>query len=277
MACCGGAGSCRARCRSRTCSIGAAGVLRQRLLEPGAHPQHLVGLDLDVGGLRRSRRRPSPAGGSGRARSAARSRLPGAPAPSSTAAAEAAWPRQTVWMSRLDVLHRVVDRRQRRERATGRVDVHDDVAVGVLRSSTISWAMMSSAEASSTCTPRKMMRSSKSLVYGSVPLHAVGRALLELRKDVAAAAGRRRGRAGRLAILGVHAHGSPDSGRHGRRRSGAGAAAAGAWPALVTTWSTKPYSLASSAVNQRSRSESLLDLLDGLAGVLGDELGHLAS
>lgn len=34
-------------------------------------------------------------------------------------------------------------------------------------SRTMSWAMMSSAEASSTCTPRKMMRSSKSLVYGS--------------------------------------------------------------------------------------------------------------
>ena len=32
-----------------------------------------------------------------------------------------------------DVLHRVVDRRHRRERATGAVDVHEDVAVGVLR------------------------------------------------------------------------------------------------------------------------------------------------
>ncbi|SLI18440.1 Uncharacterised protein [Mycobacteroides abscessus subsp. abscessus] len=33
-------------------------------------------------------------------------------------------------------------------------------------SSTSSWAMMSLAEASSTCTPRKMMRSSNSLLYG---------------------------------------------------------------------------------------------------------------
>ena len=35
----------------RTCSDRAVRVPRQRLLEPGAHPQHLVGLDLDVGRL----------------------------------------------------------------------------------------------------------------------------------------------------------------------------------------------------------------------------------
>jgi hypothetical protein len=34
---------------------------------------------------------------------------------------------------RLDVLHRVVDRRERRERASGAVDVHGDHAVRVLR------------------------------------------------------------------------------------------------------------------------------------------------
>jgi hypothetical protein len=45
--------------------------------------------------------------------------------------------------------------------------------------------------------------------------------------------------------------------------------------ARCTTWSTKPYSFASSAENQRSRSESAVDLLDGLAGLLGDQLGHL--
>jgi hypothetical protein len=37
-------------------------------------------------------------------------------------------------------------------------------------SSTISWAITSSADASSTWTPRKMIRSSKSLVYGSIRL-----------------------------------------------------------------------------------------------------------
>jgi hypothetical protein len=37
----------------------------------------------------------------------------------------------------------------------------------------------------------------------------------------------------------------------------------------------KPYSLACSAVNQRSRSESASICSTELAGVLGDELGHL--
>ena len=65
---------------------------------------------------------------------------------------------------RPDELHRVVDRRQRGERATGRVDVDGDVAVGVHRLERSSWAMTSLADASSICTPRKMMRSSNSLV-----------------------------------------------------------------------------------------------------------------
>ena len=55
---------------------GAAGVLGQRLLEPGAHAQHLVGLDLDVARPGRSRRRRGPAGGSGSARSAGRTACP---------------------------------------------------------------------------------------------------------------------------------------------------------------------------------------------------------
>jgi hypothetical protein len=38
---------------------------------------------------------------------------------------------------------------------------------GSALSSTMSWAMRSSAEVSSTGAPRKMMRSSKSLLYGS--------------------------------------------------------------------------------------------------------------
>ena len=59
-------------------------------------------------------------------------RLPGAPASSSTAAALAAWPMTIVETARLDVLHRVVDREQRRDDAAGRVDVQADVLVGVL-------------------------------------------------------------------------------------------------------------------------------------------------
>ena len=39
---------------------------------------------------------------------------------------------------------------------------------GSVASRTSSWAMTSLAEASSTCTPRKMIRSSNILVYGLV-------------------------------------------------------------------------------------------------------------
>src|SRR3954454_21238181 len=82
-------------------------------------------------------------------------RLPGVTAASRTAAAAAAWGLPTVWMAGrtgreqdggggggrahadgLDVgpdeHHRVVDGHQRGERATGRVDVDGDVAVGVV-------------------------------------------------------------------------------------------------------------------------------------------------
>jgi hypothetical protein len=38
---------------------------------------------------------------------------------------------------------------------------------GSMPSSVISWAITSLAEASSTCTPRKMIRSSNILLYGS--------------------------------------------------------------------------------------------------------------
>src|SRR5580700_7001730 len=41
---------------------------------------------------------------------------------------------------------------------------------GSIDSSVISWAMTSLAEASSICTPRKMIRSSKSLLYGFISL-----------------------------------------------------------------------------------------------------------
>ena len=57
---------------------------------------------------------------------------------------------------------------------------------GSIDSSVSSCAMTSLAEASSICTPRKMMRSSKSLLYGFISLHAVRGALDEGRENVAA-------------------------------------------------------------------------------------------
>src|SRR6266568_4532204 len=41
---------------------------------------------------------------------------------------------------------------------------------GSIDSSVISWAITSFADASSICTPRKMIRSSKSLLYGFISL-----------------------------------------------------------------------------------------------------------
>ena len=60
-------------------------------------------------------------------------RLPLAPAASSTAAIDAAWPTQIGGDVGLDVLHGVVDRQAGGDRAAGRVDVEGDVLLGVLR------------------------------------------------------------------------------------------------------------------------------------------------
>ena len=76
---------------------GLPGVLGQDLLEQRAHPQDLVGLDLEVGDLPLALARR--AGGSGSATFCSANRLPFVPAASSTAAAEAAWPMQIVWIS----------------------------------------------------------------------------------------------------------------------------------------------------------------------------------
>ena len=59
-------------------------------------------------------------------------RMPGAPAASSTAAAEAAWPTQVVAIGGLHERHRVVDGEQADHVAAGRVDVEVDRLVGVL-------------------------------------------------------------------------------------------------------------------------------------------------
>ena len=81
----------------RTCSSVRPVCSASMLLELRAHPQDLVGLDLDVAAP--GRRPRCTAGGSGSARCGSAKRLPGVPAASSTAAAEAAWPMQIVWMS----------------------------------------------------------------------------------------------------------------------------------------------------------------------------------
>ena len=75
-----------------------AGVVGQRRLHQGAHPLDLLGLDLQVGELALD-----DAGQRGlvdqHAGVGQRQPLAGVPAASSTAAADAAWPRHTVWMS----------------------------------------------------------------------------------------------------------------------------------------------------------------------------------
>ena len=100
-----------------TCSSVLAAVVGDHLLEQLAHPQDLVGLDLDVGGLAEG------ALGVGLVDQdpAVRQRQPlaGVPAASRIAAAEAAWPEADRLHVGLDELHRVVDRGQRGERAAG--------------------------------------------------------------------------------------------------------------------------------------------------------------
>ena len=81
------------------CSIGLAGVAGEDLVEQVAHPQDLPGLDLDVGGLaaaaapRLVEQHPGVRAGRGA--------CPACPQASSTAAADAAWPKQIVVMSGL--------------------------------------------------------------------------------------------------------------------------------------------------------------------------------
>ena len=76
-----------------------AGVVGEDLVEQVAHAQDLLGLDLDVGGLAAA---APPYGWWSRTRACGRARrLPLVPAASSTAAADAAWPKQIVAMSGL--------------------------------------------------------------------------------------------------------------------------------------------------------------------------------
>src|SRR3954447_9636881 len=135
-------------------------------------------------------------------------------------------------------LHRVVDRHQRGERATRRVDVHDDVAVRVDR-----------------------------LQVEQLRHHVVGRRVVDLHADEDDPLFEQL--VVRVGLLDPVAGPLHEGGQHVPGLGGVKVAhyqVSSVWPGQlplpldevtrVTTWSTKPYSRASSAVNQRSRSAS---------------------
>src|ERR1700741_1643180 len=117
---------------------------------------------------------------------------------------------------------------------------------GSMASSVSSWAMTSLAEASSIWTPRKMIRSSKSLLYGFISLIPYD---VRSTKD-----GSTYLDDGYWVTFGSLSASGGSAGRGGRQEATVPPAVS--W-ALLTTWSTKPYSLASCAVYQWSRSASL--------------------
>ena len=88
--------------------------------------------------------------------------MPFVPDASRTAAAEAAWPKQNVDLSGRHVLHRVVDREERRDVAAGRVDVDVDVLLLVLGLEEQHLGADQVRDVSSIGVPMKMMRSRSS-------------------------------------------------------------------------------------------------------------------
>src|SRR6185437_13026632 len=151
---------------------------------------------------------------------------------------------------RPDVLHRVVDRGQRRERATWRVDVQRDVAVRVLGLEHDQLGDDVVRRGVVDLHPEEDDPVLEQLGVGVEPLHAVRRALLELREDVAAA-----GR-GHLTAPVVIRKAREVEVHRGRPAQSFVPPPVAALTDSSTTWSTNPYSWACSAVNQRSRSES---------------------
>src|SRR3954467_4522580 len=213
----------------------AAGVPRQDLLHLGAHPLDLRGVDLQVGDLTagltgglvdqhaRVRQREALAGGAGSQQDGGgRGGLAHADG--------------------LDVgpdeHHRVVDGHQRGEGATGRVDVDRDVAVGVVGLQRDQLGHHVVGRRVVDLHPEEDDALLEELVVRVGLLHAVARALHEGGQDVTAG--------GHL-----EAHVSspnPQLSVTGLLLS--------VLAALLTPWWTNPYSSASAAVNQRSRSES---------------------
>src|SRR6201996_3343395 len=126
---------------------------------------------------------------------------------------------------------------------------------GSIASSVSSWAITSLAEASSIWTPRKMMRSSKSLLYGFISLTPY-----DVRSTKEGSTYLDDGYWVTLAAPVCSGGSAEFDGRSGRQET---TVPDGVSRALLTTWSTKPYSAASCAVYQWSRSASLRILSKG--------------
>src|SRR5690606_35035060 len=144
---------------------------------------------------------------------------------------------------RADELHRVVDRHQRRERAAGRVDVHADLAVRVGRLQAQQLRHDVVGRRVVDLHPEEDDALLEELVVRVRLLDPVARALDEGRQHVP-----------RLRRL----RGPPARRPHVAHRALPFWFESGIWLARVMTWSTKPYSSASCAVNHRSRSKSAM-------------------
>src|SRR6476659_6421744 len=204
----------------------ATAVVADHLLEQLTHPEDLVGLDLDVGGLAERALGvglvdEDPAVGERQALALGAGRQQDRRGRGGLADAHGLH-------VALDEAHRVVDRGQRGERAARAVDVDADVLVGVHRLQ---------AHELGDHRVRDVVRDRRAevddalleqLAVGVDAAEAVGRALFPLGDVV------------------VHVQSFWWAGRPSSAAS----------RALLMTWSTRPYSRACSAVNQRSRSAS---------------------
>src|SRR5690606_35032057 len=229
---------------------GLPGVVGERVLEPLAHAQDLLRVDLDVRGLSAGAaldaRLVDHDAGVGQ-----REALAGLAGGQQHGGGRCRLTEAHGLNVRLDVLHGVVDRGERGLRAAGTVDVQRDVAVGVLRLEHEELGHDVVGGGVVDLHSQEDDAVFEELRVRVADLGAVRGALLELRQDVA---GRR----------GLRGHAAEHAGGAGRgldrlelvhalppcERSPASAA-------CLMTLSMKPYSLASSAVNQRSRSASL--------------------
>src|SRR3954449_7200514 len=216
---------------------GLAGVLRQDPLHLRAHPLDLRGVDLQVGDLAAGLTGGLVDQHPGVRQRQALARRPGRQQDSGRGGGLAHADGLDVGT---DEHHRVVDRRQRGERAAGAVDVHRDVAVGVVGLQRDQLGHDVVRRRVVDLHPEEDDALLEELVVRVGLLHAVARALHEGRQDVPAG--------GHLEThVGVL-----------RAQLSVTGLLLSVMAARLTTWSTKPYSRASCAVNQRSRSESLL-------------------
>src|SRR4051794_2947703 len=212
-----------------------AGVAGQDLLHLAAHPLDLRGVDLQVGHLTAGLARGLVDEHPGVRQRQALARRAGREQDGGGGGGLAHADGLDV---RADEHHRVVDRHERGERAAGRVDVDRDVAIGVGRLQRDQLGHDVVGRGVVDLHPEEDDPLLEELVVRVGLLHAVARALHEGGQDVAAG-GHLEGHGGvlraQLSVTGL---------------------LLSVMAALLTTWSTKPYSRASAAVNQRSRSES---------------------